>query len=62
MGISSLFWLIYYPTISGPVGGASQRDLFFLNSDGDYVTEFNITNWNYNTVYNQIINLLPESQ
>ena len=40
--------------------GASQRDLFFLNSDGVYVTDFNITNWDYNQVYSQIENLLPE--
>ncbi len=39
---------------------ASQRDLFFLNSDGVYVTDFNITNWDYNQVYSQIENILPE--
>ena len=38
---------------------ASQRDLFFLNSDGVYVTDFNITDWDYYQVYNQIKNLLP---
>ena len=49
------------PYLTWSSWGAGQRDLFFLNSDGDYVTDLNITNWNYNTVYNQIINLLPES-
>ena len=39
--------------------GANQRDLFFLNSDGDYVTDINITNWDYNQVYNQIKDILP---
>ena len=38
--------------------GASQRDLFFLNSDGDYETHFDITSWNYNAVYDQITDLI----
>ena len=40
--------------------GAKQRDLFFLDSNGNYVTDFNISNWDYNKVYNQIKNILPE--
>ena len=40
--------------------GAKQRDLFFLDSNGNYVTDFNISNWDYNKVYNQIKDLLPE--
>jgi len=39
--------------------GAGQRDLFFLNSDGDYVTDFSVDIWDYNQVYNQIYALLP---
>ena len=38
---------------------AAQWDLFFLDSNGTYVTDFIIKNWDYNKVYNQIINLLP---
>ena len=40
--------------------GAAQRDLFFLDAAGNYATDFNITNWNYNQVYNTILDLLPE--
>jgi len=40
--------------------GAEQRDLFFLDADGNYHTDFNITTWNYNQVYNTILDLLPE--
>ena len=39
--------------------GAEQRDLFFLDSNGNYVTDFNISNWDSNKVYNQIHTLLP---
>ena len=38
--------------------GASQRDLFFLNSDGAHETHFNISSWNYDAVYDQIIDLI----
>ena len=38
--------------------GASQRDLFFLDSDGVYETHFDITSWNYNAVYDQITDLI----
>ena len=38
--------------------GASQRDLFFLNLNGDYETRINITSWNYDAVYDQIIDLI----
>ena len=37
--------------------GAGQRDLFFLDADGNYHTDFNITTWNYNQVYNTILDL-----
>ena len=40
--------------------GAKQRDLFFLDSNGNYVTDFNISNWDYNKVYSQIKDILPE--
>ncbi|SVE48595.1 uncharacterized protein METZ01_LOCUS501449, partial [marine metagenome] len=39
--------------------GASQRDLFFLDTNGNYVTHFNITTWNYDAIYNTILELLP---
>ena len=42
--------------------GAGQRDLFFLDADGNYHTDFNITSWNYNQIYNPILDLLPEDQ
>ena len=38
--------------------GAGQRDLFFLNLNGDYETHFNITSWNYDAVYDQITDLI----
>ena len=38
--------------------GASQRDLFFLDSDGVYETHFDITSWNYNAVYDQINSII----
>ena len=37
--------------------GADQRDLFFLDLNGNYVTDFNITEWNYNEIYNNILAL-----
>ena len=40
--------------------GASQRDLFFLDINGDYATDFNITTWNYDNIYDTILGLLPE--
>ena len=40
--------------------GAEQRDLFFLDANGNYVTNFNISTWNYNKVYNKIKDLFPE--
>jgi len=33
--------------------------LFFLDSDENYITDFNITTWNYNLIYNWISDLLP---
>ena len=32
--------------------GAGQRDLYFLDSGGNYINDFNITSWNYNQIYN----------
>ena len=40
--------------------GAEQRDLFFIDSLGNYVTDYNISEWDYSKVYDQIKNLLPE--
>ena len=37
---------------------ASQRDLYFLDANGDYVEDFNITTWDYNKIYNSIINII----
>ena len=48
-----------YPYNTWTNWGAEQRDLFFLDTTGNYVTNFNISSWDYNKVYNHIINLLP---
>jgi hypothetical protein len=37
---------------------ANQWDLFFLDSNTDYITDFNINPWNYDAVYDQIIDLI----
>ena len=37
--------------------GAEQRDLFFLDLNGNYVTDFNITSWDYDKIYNTILTL-----
>ena len=37
--------------------GADQRDLFFLDLNGNYVKDFNITSWDYNEIYNTILTL-----
>jgi len=37
--------------------GAAQRDLFFLDSNGNYVTDFNISTWDYDRIYNTIVDL-----
>ena len=37
--------------------GAEQRDLFFLDSNGNYVTDFNISSWDYDRIYNTILDL-----
>ena len=37
--------------------GADQRDLFFLDLNGNYVTDFNITSWDYDKIYNTILAL-----
>jgi len=39
--------------------GVSQWDVFFLDSSGEYITDFNIKDWDYNKVYNQIKDILP---
>ena len=39
---------------------AGQRDLFFLDSNGNYTTDFNISSWDYENIYNTILSLLPE--
>ena len=36
---------------------ADQRDLFFLDSDGNYVKDFNISIWDYEKIYNNILAL-----
>tara|TARA_B100000315_G_C14051028_1_gene351897 strand:- start:100 stop:363 length:264 start_codon:yes stop_codon:yes gene_type:complete len=40
--------------------GASQWDLYFLDSNGDYVTDFNINSWDYDKIYTTIVALLEE--
>ena len=35
--------------------GADQWDLFFLDSNGNYVKDFNISTWDYDMVYNNIL-------
>lgn len=40
--------------------GAGQRDLFFLDAAGNYHTDFNITNWDYDLIYNTIINIISD--
>ena len=37
--------------------GANQRDLFFLDLNGNYVQDFNITSWDYDRIYNTILTL-----
>ena len=37
--------------------GADQRDLFFLDLNGNHVTDFNITSWDYDKIYNTILTL-----
>ena len=38
--------------------GASQWDLYFLDSNGAYVTDFNIKTWDYDKIYTTIVALL----
>jgi len=40
--------------------GVTQWDVFFLDSSGEYITDFNIKDWDYNKVYNQIMGILPK--
>ena len=37
--------------------GADQRDLFFLDLNGNYVKDFSITLWDYDKIYNTILTL-----
>ena len=37
---------------------ASQRDLYFLDANGNYVENLNITTWEYDAIYNTILGLL----
>ena len=37
---------------------ASQRDLYFLDTNGNYVEDFNITTWNKNQINNSIMNII----
>ena len=37
---------------------ASQRGLYFLDVNGNYVEDFNITIWDYNKIYNSIMNII----
>ena len=37
---------------------ASQRDLYFLDANGNYVEDFNITTWDDSNIYNSIINII----
>ena len=37
---------------------ASQWDLFFLDHNGNYVEDFNINTWDYDNIYNTIINII----
>ena len=37
--------------------GASQWDLFFLDSNGGYVTDFNINPWDYDKIYTTVLEL-----
>ena len=36
---------------------SKQRDLFFLDSNGDYVTDYNISTWDYDKIYTTILTL-----
>ena len=37
--------------------GADQWDLFFLDSNGNYVKDFNISTWDYDMIYSTILDL-----
>ena len=37
---------------------ASQRDIYFLDVNGNYVEGFNITTWDYDAIFNTILGLL----
>ena len=37
---------------------ASQRDLYFLDANGNYVEDFNITTCDDNKIYNSIMNII----
>ena len=55
----------YLPLINDPEPNtvwdnwrAGQWDLYFIDSNGKYFTDFNINSWNYNQVYNTIMELV----
>ena len=37
---------------------ASQWDLFFLDPHGNFVEDFNINTWDYDKIYNSIMNII----
>ena len=37
---------------------ASQWDVFFLDTNGNYVDNFNITAWDYDKIYDTIMNII----
>jgi len=38
--------------------GANQWDLFFLDQNGNYVEDFNINTWDYDKIYNTIMDII----
>ena len=46
-----------YPTWTS--WGAGQRDLFFLDANGEYITDFSVSSWNEDTIMQTITDALP---
>ena len=44
--------------ICGWIGVPVNGIYFFLDPTGNYVEDFNITTWDYNKIYNFIINII----
>ena len=42
--------------------GASQWDVFFLDRNGEYVTDINIHTWSYEAIYSQISVMIADSE